>query len=60
MGYNLFEVKMNGYYSGEGKKYDDMFDITTKEFAKIFLLEDAIKIKRILNKKGYHFWIVSK
>ena len=42
-----------GYYAGSNSKYWDMFNVTTREFAKVLTDEDADRLKKALERGGY-------
>ena len=55
MNFVLYDSKEGCYYGGEHKKYQDMINITTRDCAKIYPMNEAVKIKEILNKNGWSF-----
>ncbi len=66
MGYILEDkmpdgIKANGWYSGQNKKYGDMFNLTAnKKFAKVFEDENEAKeMAKYLNKGGWNFVVLS-
>lgn len=66
MGYILEDrmpdnIRANGWYKGQNKKYYDMFDLTAeKKFAKIFdKEEEAQKKADSLNKRGWNFVVLA-
>ena len=44
-----------GYFGGYNTKYYDMFNVTTRGFAKILNAEEAENVKQMLKKAGYDF-----
>ena len=51
----VIKVLPYGYYAGPNKKYGDMFDCSTKEFAERFNSTEEIEgITKMLDRAGYH------
>lgn len=50
---NNHDYELTGvYYRGLNKKYSDMFDITAKEFVKVYMdINDATKDKEMLKRR---------
>ena len=66
MGYILEDkmpdnIRPNGWYAGQNKKYSDMFNLTTeKKFAKVFDNEEEAQNKaNSLNNYGWNFVVLS-
>ena len=60
---NNWEYDLKGvYYRGLNKKYHDMFDITTSEFAKTYdIIEEAHKDREMLKRCfGYEYFEVEE
>ena len=56
MGYILYEVNVGGFYGGSNKKYQDMFNLSLKDDAKVFDTEtEAQEVRSALKKAGYNF-----